>query len=309
MLLSGTSGSKTKGLELFTKKFYEGISESDRQYRQFVTKQNKMSIGVGAGDTVSVSILGDLTVDGLNLTEGVDTPILDIEIGKQSCVVEEYGVKIIYSDKLQSMAELPIEDIFRKKLGRHAAMKMDLVAFNKIFNVANVVAAPKAGALTTDVSFSINGVSPNANVATDLSIDHVLKIATFMKQRRFPLRDGKYFAIGSPAALANIKKALTEIVKFTNLDTFYRGVIGEVYGVVFIEQTNILTKDVHFCGDDVGYEVVVKPEMIYYGTELDLGRRLEIGWKALIGHSKIMDNRIVKFDGNPTLDLSAPTYP
>lgn len=309
MLLSGASGSKTKSLELFTKKFFEGISESEREYRQFVTKQNKMNIGVGAGDTVSVSILGDLPVDDSTLTEGVDTPVLDIEIGKQQCLVEEYGVKIVYTDKLQSMSELPIADIFRKKLGRHAAMKMDLVAFNKIFNVANVVAAPKAGALTTDLSFSTNGVSPNTNVATDLSINHVLKVSTYMKQHRFPLRDGKYFAIGTPAALAGIKKELTEIVKFTNLDTFYRGVIGEVYGVVFIEQTNVLTKDVHFCGDDVGYEVVVKPEMVYFGTELDLGRRLEIGWKALIGHSKIMDNRIVKFDGNPTLDLSAPTYP
>lgn len=311
MYLSDTNGSKTKALELFTKKFYDGIGESGREYRQFLTKQNKMAIGLNAGDTVSVSILGDLAVDTSVLTENVDTPILDIAIGKKQCLVQEYGVKIIYSDKLKSLAQLPVEDIFRKKLGRHAAQKLDLMAYTNVFALANVVASPTTAAPTTGLDFSKTGVAVNPNPTQDLTIAHVLKIATYMKQNRFPMIDGKYFAIGSPAALANVKAELAQIVKFTenSIAKFFTGVIGEIYGVVFIEQTNVITGDVHFCGDDVGYEVVARPEMIYVGTELDIGRKLELGWKALIGYTSIMDNRIVKFLGNASLNLVAPTYP
>lgn len=307
MFLNSPSGQRTLALEKFTAKFYDGLADSDRCFRQFVQKQNKIALGLNAGDVVSVSIIGDLAVTGVPLVENVETPILDLAVGKQSVLIQEYGVKIIYSKKIKSLAELPIEDLFRKKLGRHAAQTLDLVTYNLVFAVTqNVVSATSATAQT----YATNGTGSNASF--DLATAHVIQMHAYMKGLRVPMVDGKYWAIGNPASLAAIKQELVQITKYTKEGqdlNLIQGVVGEVYGVVFIEQTNVPTNDIFFFGDDIGYEVVASPEQIVVGVELDVGRRLEIGWNALVGYAPIMQNRIFRWVGNASLPTATtPTY-
>ena len=49
MLLSDVNGSKTKAVEHFSKKFFQGLADSDRQYRQFIRKKNMINMGKNAG--------------------------------------------------------------------------------------------------------------------------------------------------------------------------------------------------------------------------------------------------------------------
>lgn len=294
MLLSSGNGQNTKALEVFSKKFYDGIKDSDRQFRQFLKKKDYINMGQQSGDTFSVSIVGELPLVGV-ATEGVDAPSSDPSIAKVTVTVHEYASKINYTSKLKAIAELPVEEIFKNTLAKQAARSLDKAAHDLVFATTNLVAtATSASALT----FTTDGTTAG-NTLYDLSLDHVLTISSYFYQNRMPLRDGQIYAIGSAAALEPIKKALTQIAMNTETGflRFVKGVIGTVYGVVFVQENNVNSKDIYFCGDQPGMEVVVEPEHIVIGAEVDIGRRLELGWRYIGSFSKIQDNRIVRFVG------------
>ncbi len=294
MFLSDTNGSKTKAVEYFSKKFFQGLADSDRQYRQFVRKKGMMNMGKNAGDTFTVSIIGDLPLVG-SVAENVESPVADPSIDKVSVTVEEYASKINYTNKLKNISELPIEDIFRNKLAQQAARSLDKVCHDEVFAVSNLVATPTSASL---VSFTTDGTTVG-NTAYDLTLDHVLAISSYIRANRMPLKEGKIYCVASPLVLQPIKKELTSINQNTETGfmRFVKGVVGEIYGVVFVEENNVNSTNAYFFGDEVGMEVVVEPEHIVIGTETDIGRNMEIGWRYIGAFSKITDNRIVKFVG------------
>lgn len=294
MFLSDTNGSKTKALEYFSKKFFQGLADSDRQFRQFIRKKGMINMGKSNGDTFTVSIIGDLPLVG-SIAENVETTAVNPTIDKVSVTVKEYASKIEYTNKLKNIAELPIEDIFRNKLAQQAARSLDKVAHDEVFAVANLTATPSSA---TALTWEVDGTTAG-NSLYNLTLDHVLAISSYIRANRIPLKDGKIYCVASPTVLEPIKKELTSINQHTESGflRFVKGVVGEVYGVVFVEENNVNSTDAYFFGDEVGLEVVVEPEHIVIGTETDIGRFMEIGWRYTGAFSKITDNRVVKFVG------------
>lgn len=294
MFLSDSNGSKTKAVEYFSKKFFQGLADSDRQYRQFIRKKGMINMGKTSGDTFTVSIIGDLPLVG-SVAENVESPTADPSISKVSVTVLEYASKINYTNKLKSISELPIEDIFRNKLAQQAARSLDKVAHDSVFATTNLVATPTSA---TEVDFTTDGTTVG-NTAFDLALDHILAISSYMRANRMPLKEGKIYCVASPTVLQPVKKALTQVAMNTESGfmRFVKGIVGEIYGVVFVEENNVNSTDAYFFGDEVGMEVVVEPEHIVLGTETDIGRNMEIGWRYIGAFSKITDNRIVKFVG------------
>lgn len=294
MFLSDANGSKTKAVEYFSKKFFQGLADSDRQYRQFIRKKGMINMGKSAGDTFTVSVIGDLPLVG-SVAENAESPSADPTIDKVSVTVLEYASKINYTNKLKNISELPIEDIFRNKLAQQAARSLDKVAHDNVFAVTNLVATPTSASV---VSFTTDGTTVG-NASFDLTLDHVLAISSYMRANRMPLKEGSIYCVGSAVVLQPIKKELTTVAMNTESGfmRFVKGIVGTIYGVVFVEENNVNSKNAYFFGEEAGMEVVVEPEHIVIGTETDIGRNLEIGWRYIGAFSKIADNRIVKFVG------------
>lgn len=294
MLLSDVNGSKTKAVEHFSKKFFQGLADSDRQYRQFIRKKNMIDMGKNAGDTFSVSIIGDLPLVGY-VVEGTESTISDPTIGKVSVTVDEIASKIKYTSKLKAISELPIAEIFKSKLAQQAARSLDKLAHDTVFATTNLVATPTDA---STLSWSTTGAA-GVNTNIDLSLDHVLKIASYFAQNRIPLRDGNIYCVASALVLEPLKKALTGVAMNTESGfmRFVKGIVGTIYGVIFVQENNVNSKNAYFFGDEVGMEVVVAPEQIVIGNEYDLGRSIELGWTYIGAFSKITDNRVVKFVG------------
>ncbi len=294
MFLSDANGSKAKAVEYFSKKFFQGLADSDRQFRQFIRKKGMINMGKFAGDTFTVSIIGDLPLVGV-LAENDETPSADPSISKVSVTVAEVAGKIKYTDRLKSLSELPIDEIFKQKLAQQAARSLDKMAHDTVFATTNLVATPTSA---TALTWTTNGTSAG-NLTFKLTAAHVLAISTYIRANRIPLKDGKIYCVASPNLLESIKAELAALNTQTETGflRFVRGVVGEIYGVVFVEENNVNATDAYFFGDEAGIEVVVAPERIVLGDESDLGRNMEIGWKYIGAFSKITDNRIVKFVG------------
>ena len=295
MTLGSPAGQASKQLELFSKKFYDGIGESNKKFRQMVSVREKFDMGMGNGDVFTISITGDLPIAG-EIGETEETPVADFDIDKVSVQVKEFGQKIIYTEKYKRASGLPLEEIFRSKLGKNAAETLDKECHDRVFAVTNLVAWPTSA---TAVDFDETATVGTPNTSTNLTLDHVLKIVTKMEELRIPKRDGKYYCILTPKLAEPIKKELTTINQHTETGflRFVQGVIGEIYGCVFVVQNNVVTKDAYFFGDHIGFEVVLKPEQIIVGNSYDLNRKRELGWTATLAFSPMMDNRIVRFDG------------
>jgi N4-gp56 family major capsid protein len=290
MLLSDSSGSKTKALEYFSRKFMDGLAESAREYRQLLNRQGKTKMGYNNGDVFTVSIVSDLPKVG-KLAENATTPISDMTFKKVSVTVTEYGGKIKYTNKLKSLSELPIEEIFKSKLARQAAESLDQEAHDMVFATTNLTATATSG---TSLTWKTDGTVGTA--ASPLTIKHVLSITTKMKSLRIPMKENKIYCIASPEVLESIKDELKDVQQHTETGflRICRGVIGEVYGVVFIEETNVNSEYAYFCGDQAGLEVIVQGEKIIIGNDFDLGRELEVGWNYMGAFMPIENNRVVK---------------
>lgn len=294
MFLSDANGSKTKAVEYFSKKFFQGLADSDRQYRQFIRKKGMINMGKASGDTFTVSIIGDLPLVG-SIAENQVSPSADPSIDKVSVTVFEVASKINYTNKLKSIAELPIEDIFRNKLAQQAARSLDKMAHDMVFATTNLVATPVSA---TTLEWTTDGTSVGNN-QFEMSLEHVLAISTYMRANRMPLREGNIYCVGSPNVLASIQQKLTDasLATESGFARFVKGIVGQIYGIMFVTENNVNSKDAYFFGDEVGLEVVVEPEHIVIGTETDIGRNMEIGWRYIGAFSKIADNRIIKFVG------------
>ena len=214
-------------------------------------------MGQGAGDTFTVSIVGDLPLVG-SIAENVTTTAVDPSISKVSVTVKEYASKISYTNKLKNIAELPIEDIFRNKLAQQAARSLDKEAHDSVFATTNLVATPTSASALT---FTTDGTTAG-NTTYVLTLDHVLKIASYFKQNRIPLLDGNIYCIGSAQVLESLKKELRQVTLNTEsgFARFVKGVVGQSHGVMFIEENNVNSTDAYFVGAEAGLEVVVEPE-------------------------------------------------
>jgi N4-gp56 family major capsid protein len=116
-----------------------------------------------------------------------------------------------------------------------------------------------------------------------LTPDVVNRVQTFLKKCKAPKIDGYYVAIIHPSVAYDLRssKAWEEYHKFTNVDPIYKGEIGELHGVRFIESTNAkIWKDNGTCvyatlflGKDAFG--VLNPEG--EGTEMIVKREDEIG--------------------------------
>ncbi len=294
MMTLGSGGQYAKAYEYFSKKFFQGLADSDRQYRQFIKKKGMMNMGKNNGDTFTVSVGGDLPLVG-SVAETDESPAHEPSISRVAVTVKEYAAKIVYTHKLKSLAELPMEDIFRNKLAQQAARSLDKIAHDEVFATTNLVATPTSA---SEVDFTTDGTTAG-NTTYNLTLDHVLAISSYVRTNRIPLKEGKIYCVASPVMLQPIKKELTSINQNTESGfmRFVKGVVGEIYGVVFVEENNVNSTNAYFFGDEVGMEVVCEPEHIVIGTEYDIGRKMELGWRYIGAFSKITDNRIVKFVG------------
>ena len=145
-----------------------------------------------------------------------------------------------------------------------------------------------------------------------LTPDVVNRVQTFLKKCKAPKIDGYYVAIIHPSVAYDLRaaKQWEEYHKFTNVAPIYKGEIGELHGVRFIESTNAkIWKDGATCvyatlflgkdafgvlnPDGEGTEMIVKGEAEIGGP---INQFSTIGYKFCHGAKILYQERMVRVE-------------
>lgn len=279
----------------------------------------------GKGAIFHWDIVSDVANQGGTLTETNTMPESNVTITQGTLTINEYGLAIPYSGKLEALSEISVRAPFMKALKNDATKAFDIGA-HAAFNTTLLRIVPTAGTATDAVTLTSNGTATLTNNIA-YGLPHAKAIVDLMKERNIePFVEEDYYAIGWPTTFRPFKDDLEAIRQYTvpGFQLIMNGEIGRDNNIRYVEQTHIPkggaansttwnasthTADawdnaksdwIFFMGGDTVAEGIAVPEEIRAKIPGDYGRSKGIAWYALEGFGKIhqtaVEERILKWD-------------
>lgn len=244
----------------------------------------KRPIPKGAGKKIEFRKFSSLPKALTALTEGVTPAGSKYNVSKIEASVNQYGAFIAVSDMLlltafdNNMAEIV------KILGSQAGRTSDTITREVIVTGTNALYA--------------NSKAARANIAKGdvLTVDEIKKAVRALKAANAPRIKGYYVALVHPDAVYDLwnDEEWIEASKYAGSEQIFKGEIGKMYGVRFVESTEAKI----WSGDVPVYATLVLGENAYGvtsingggietiakqlgsgGTEDPLNQRATFGWK------------------------------
>ncbi len=268
-------------------------AEPNLVYNQF---GDKKPIPKGGGKIIEFRKYTPLDKATTPLTEGVTPEGNKLDVTKINAEVDQYGDFIEISDVLDLTAIDPNLEIAMQLLGSQAGRTLDTVTREIVTAGTNVTYPPKADGSEVLMRGDIDG----SCLLTPKVINQV--VAKLRRYNTLPFSDGYYVAVIHPDTACDIMNSdgWTEAHKYTTPENIYRGEIGRLGGVRFVESTE--AKIVGGAGADGcavycsmffgqhsygvtsveggGLKHIVKP-LGSAGTSDPLNQRATAGWKAM----------------------------
>lgn len=287
----------TSDLTIEMKTYYEKTllqtAEPNLVHHQF---GEKYPIPKNGGRKIEFRKFDDLPKNLTALTEGVTPDGKKMTVKNIEATVNQYGDYVTLTDVLELSAIDNVIVEATRKIGKQGGMTMDTV-------VRDIVHAG------TNVQYADGSISGRSNVTADnkMTVDCIRRAVRTLKNANTDPRDDGYFVaiIHPDVAYDLMNDPAWEAVKVYDPEDWYRGEIGRIAGVRFVESTEapiFVKAGANNAGDsqkqdvystlvlgagaygvvDVdggGMEVIVKQKGSA-GTADPLDQRSTIGWKA-----------------------------
>lgn len=282
----------------------------------------KEAFGKHKGQSVNWLKVSNASAYGGTIAETSTMHETELPLAWGTVTVDEYGLSIPFSFKIEALSEFDIKDLVRGALLDDCVKVLDGVVerqFNSTL-LRYVGVGTATGSVTTD------GTATATNTSA-LNKYHVRQMVKQLKIRNVPGYSGlggDYVCIAPPDALEDLKESLesVHIYNESGLKKVLNGEIGRFDGVRFVEDTwatrytfsasartateKSWTKgyslDAYLFGSPTVREAIAVPEEIRIKTPTDYGRSHGIAWYAIGGWalewatSGGADSRIIKWD-------------
>ncbi len=262
------------------------------KFRQFVDPEP--SSGRGHGDKVLFDKFSNISTQGGSLVETSTIPKRNYTITQGTLTATEYGNAIPFTLKVQTLAQISVNDQVRTVLQNDLAKVLDSAAAIE-FKTSDYKATIKNTATTT---FGSAGVA-TATASDSMSDKNVRDIIDRMKILNIPKYDGNnYICIASTNSIRGLYDFFEAKAQNTTMEPLFSGEVGRYYGCRFMEETNVLVNtlgssstdgEAVFFGADAVREGIVIPEDIRIDIPKDFGRDQGIAWYYLGGFVKTWD--------------------
>lgn len=225
------------------------------------------------------------------LTEGVTPEGKKLSVTNLEAEVKQYGAFVSLSDVLMTTAIDNNIVEAGNMIGSQAGETLDTIT-REVLNAG------------TNVQYAEGQVSSRAAITGDmkLTVKAIKLAARFLRVQNTPKIDGSYVAIIHPDCSFDIRNDsnFIDVVKYKNPERIYKGEIGELDGVRFVETTEA-KKFVNAGADGVdiystlvlganaygttkvegtGLQTIIK-QLGSGGTADPLNQRATVGWKAM----------------------------
>ncbi len=221
----------TTGLSDEMKQFYSKdlieLASANLIHAQF---GQKTAIPPNGGKTIEFRKWSAFAKATNALTEGVTPNGSAVVVDKITKTLEQYGNYTTVSDLLDLTA---IDNVIVEITGKHAdnmALTLDTIVRNELATCSSVIRA--------------NDIASSGLMSTDdkISVKLIMKAAAMLKKNNTPKIDGYYVCIIHPSVAFDLMsdEAWVDANKYTNAEAIFKGEIGRVGGVRFVESTEAL---------------------------------------------------------------------
>ena len=218
------------------KTFYD-LALIDEAEPQLVHDQfgQKRPIPKGGGKTIEFRKFDALPKADAPLTEGVTPEGQRLSVTSVTATVNQYGDYVTQSDMLELTAlDNTILEATRL-LGRQAGVTLDTVTRNVLVGGTNVTYCPKLSGATETAVTSRAALDNSAKLTVDVIGQTVAKL----RAQNAPTIKGDYVAIVHPYVAYDLMRdpEWIDAHKYGDPESLYRGEIGRISGVRFVETT------------------------------------------------------------------------
>ena len=195
----------------------------------------KRPIPRGSGKTIEFRSFSPLPKALVPLTEGVTPAGNQLDVKAITATVAQYGDFIVQSDVLELTALDNTILEATKLLGRQAGKTMDTITRNVLQAGTNVMYAPTWSG-STEVETKSRG---ELDASAVLTVDLVEQVVANLRAMDAPTIDGYYVAIIHPYAAYDLMRDpdWRKPHEYVDTDNLYRGEIGQIGGVRFVQST------------------------------------------------------------------------
>ena len=304
----------TGGLSAEMKTYY-GMELLDNAKPQLVHNQFAATkpLPTGGGKTVEWRKFGSFDQALTPLTEGVTPDGSGISVSYITKELAQYGDYTTVSDMLDLTA---IDDVVLEITDRHGAnmgLTLDTVTREVLAGGTNVIYAPKLGADGTETAVtSRKALDKSCTLTPKLFFQAAAQLGAMNAD---PIGDS-YIAIIHPYAAYDLKtcKEFVEAHKYADPETMYRGEIGKLGNIRFVETSEAkiwkdttcpsglavfgtLVLGAHAYGvtelEGGGLEHIVK--QLGYGDD-PLNQRASVGWKGMRAAERLVEQYMVRIE-------------
>ena len=263
----------------------------------FAKYGQKKPIPKHEGDTVNFRKFNSLTAAVTPLTEGVTPNGSSIDVTKVEATVKQYGDFVTLSDKIDMVGIDPVVAETSAVLGEQAGLTVDTV-------VRDIVVAG------TNVLYAGGGASASASKYLT-GADVKKAVRALKKANAKPYEGNSFIGIIDPETASDLMDdpMWQDVSKYNGGTAIMDGEIGKLYGVRFIETTNvkvadsihatmIIGKDAYgVCDVEKGStpQIIVK-EAGSAGTADPLNQRSSVGWKTLFTAVRLNELAMIRIE-------------
>lgn len=267
-------------------------------FTQFV--QPEPGYGRKKGESITITRVSNINanVNG-RLDELKEIPEDELTLSTIAITVSEWGRSIPVTSLADDLSEFDVENVIQRKLRDQMSLILDKAAASA-FKTAQVRAAATG---TSSLNISTNGTF-GATASANLDAYHVERIRDYMfNDLTIPFyEDGTYICLCSTKAkrgLMNDPK-WEEFHKYGNAEMKFRGEVGKMEGIRFIEVNNSLSlsssvgsggvagEAIFFGEDAVAMAVAMDPEL-RVKIPTDYGRSRGVAWYGILEFGIIWD--------------------
>ncbi len=237
----------------------------------------KRPIPKNGGKTIEFRRFSKLPKALTPITEGVTPTGNKLKVSAMTARVDQYGDYIEQTDMLELTAIDNTVVEATKELAAQAGATLDTVVRNELMGGTNVMYVP-----TSDEKGNEQEVTSRADITADckLRVKDVFKAAAELKAVNAPKINGSYVAIIHPYVAYDLMQEAgdtwVDIQKYKNPEKIYRGEIGEIGGVRFVESTEAKIIAPAAISDGVG-RLHVKTAISASSTAVDVDEVLTAG--------------------------------
>lgn len=315
-------------------KAFQRVAQPLMRFRQFT--KFKTAFGAHKGSSQNWLKVSNAGSYGGKLTETKTMHEANQPITLGTASVDEYGLSIPLTQKVQTLSEFDVKSIVRESLLNDAVKVID-GDIERQFNATllRYVATASASAAV----FSTNGTTTKTNTS-GMNLYHIRKMVLKLKQRNVPgftSMGGGYSCIASHECLDSLSANMESVNQYVESGAakIANGEVGRVHGVSFIEDgwatrvnfnsttrlavtnaagaggsypggywTKAKSGAAYLFGSPTVREIVTTPEEIRAKVVTDYGRSHGLAWYGMFGWkiewdtSGGADSRIIKWDSN-----------